>query len=456
MALALLIDGGVDHPITEDELGTRYDALVARHPDWLDPAYLRLSAEAQRLDDAAVVADSEIVLSTLTQDPDVRRQALEWRSFALLSFDRYDECITVASQALAMNPSSALASYSRAWARLEVGQKDGALEDADRIVQLLPQKAVGYAARAGAYIAQGKLDLAAKDYEHGLEVAPEDEFTHLAYGSLLYETHDVERALAQFEMAVALNPGDPHALVWRAQANLALKRVEAAAADDRRVDELGAPVAELQSALAELAAALEGQGDSEGYVRVARRMPLPGDPRKLALHLARSQSFAGQFGESLETYARYGVSPASKDYTPLWLYVARGRANPADEPAARADLATQAPAHAQHIWTDTLVSLMRGTTTLEAALAEAESADTPKRRAGERCEADYYAAEQLLMHDDEAAARGLLDDAAQVCPPSYFEARVTAAERRQRGWASGSPARTGQVDAPAAASAAGS
>ncbi len=144
------------------------------------------------------------------------------------------------------------------------------------------------------------------------------------------------------------------------------------------------------------------------------------------------QWFSGQFGQAVVSYREHAVSPLQDDdaYTSLWLFAMRGRANPADEPDAKAELALAATAHQPHSWSDTLVDLMLGKTTLESALAEADGADTYKLRAGRRCEVDYYAAEQLLMHGQDEPASRLLEEAYWVCPSTYFEAHALDAERR--------------------------
>lgn len=92
--------------------------------------------------------------------------------------------------------------------------------------------------------------------------------------------------------------------------------------------------------------------------------------------------------------------------------------------------AAAAHAHQPHAWIDTLVDLILGKSTLEAALAEADAADSDNLRAGRRCEADYYAAEQLLMQGQDLPANRLLEEASRVCPSTYFEAHAIAAERR--------------------------
>ncbi len=86
--------------------------------------------------------------------------------------------------------------------------------------------------------------------------------------------------------------------------------------------------------------------------------------------------------------------------------------------------------HQPHAWSDTLVDLALGNATVEAALAEADSADTEKLRAGRRCEADYYAGEQLLIQGQDLTAERLLEQASKVCPSTYHESHALAAERQ--------------------------
>jgi lipoprotein NlpI len=142
--------------------------------------------------------------------------------------------------------------------------------------------------------------------------------------------------------------------------------------------------------------------------------------------------YAGQFRQSIESYREHAAHPDANPYAPLWLFVMRVRANPADEATARAELATLAPALQPHGWRDTIVDLMLGKSTLEAALAEADTASTARLRAGQRCEADYYVAEQLLAHGQDLSANRLLDEAHAICPENYIEARAIIAEQRSQ------------------------
>lgn len=417
-----------------DEQRRRLDVVLGAHPDDLNARFLRVQAEFKLGDVAAVVSDSGLVLANPSLAPHLRQLALGWRAEALINLLRFDEASTAADQALqieaADNLNLALALGARGWARFFNHQYDDALADIDHAIQADPSEGILYYRRAQVFNAQAKVDRAAADFERAIELAPDDGPGHREYGVLLYRTHDLERALAQFDAGVKSMPGDPLVLTWRAQANLALGRLDAAAADDHRIDALGLEKAEQAQAFNNVGSNLSDLHDFAGAAReFGRSLALKSDA-PVAATLARMQWFSGQFVQALNTCREFGVSPIwSSDYKPIALYVLRGRANPAGESAARVELASTAP-HQPHVWTDTLVSLLLGRTTLDAALAEADAGETPRLRAGRRCEADYYAAEQLLMRDDVAPASRLLAEAGSACPSNYFEVDAVVAERR--------------------------
>ncbi len=410
----------------------RLDIVVAAHPDDLALRFMRMQAEDKLGDAAAVVADSEFVISNPSLTGHFRQLTLEMRAESLLHLHRFDESIAAASEVLALDPSSSAALFARGWSRYFVDQDDGAVADLDQALQIDPEEGIGYFRRAVILRHQRKFDRAAKDFERAIELAPNDGPSHGGYGVLLYQTHQLEQSLARFDAAARLMPLDPFALNWHAQVNRALKRPDAVSADEKRLNELGAAVDDLAGAHDEVAGVLADLHDYEGAAReFGRSLSLKFEPT-VATNTVRMQWFAGQFKQALATYREHAVSPLPSDseYTPLWLYVMRGRADPADEAAARTELALAWKAHQPHAWTDTLADLILGKTTLESALVEADGAKTDKLRAGRRCEADYYAAEQLLVHGQDEPASHLLEEAHRVCPSSYFETHALDTERR--------------------------
>lgn len=163
--------------------------------------------------------------------------------------------------------------------------------------------------------------------------------------------------------------------------------------------------------------------------RAVQLEPDDGPTRQQFAMLMFEEWCSGQFRQPIASFREQAARPDAHPYAAIWLFIMRIRANPADEASARAELAALAPTHQPHAWTDTLVDLMLGKSNIEAAQAEADAAPTYALRAGRRCETDYYAAEQLLMHGPGAESTHLLEEAYWVCPSTYIEAKAVVAER---------------------------
>ncbi|MFL6677998.1 MAG: tetratricopeptide repeat protein [Burkholderiaceae bacterium] len=164
--------------------------------------------------------------------------------------------------------------------------------------------------------------------------------------------------------------------------------------------------------------------------RALQLEPDDGPTRQQFAWLMFEEWYSGQSRQPIASFREQAARPDAYPYAPIWLFIVRIRANPADAAAARAELEALAPAHQTHDWMDTLVDLMLGKSSVEAAQAEADAAPTPALRADRRCDADYYAAELLLSQGPRAEATRLLEDAYRVCPSTSIESRAVVSERR--------------------------
>jgi tetratricopeptide (TPR) repeat protein len=410
----------------------RLDAVLAAHPADLPARFLRLQAEFDSSDDDATLSDSQTLLKDPALRGGARLQVLHLRAEALVHARRPGEAIPVADEALTIDDADAEALFARGWARYRQDeyQTEAALADLDRALQLDPDQGIGHYRRAVVLQARGVLDRAAQDFELAVRLAPGDAPSHREYGVLLYQTRNLDGALAQFDIALRLAPSDPDVRAWRAQTHLASGRAADSAADERHIDELGLASVDVAMAYARVADALEDQLDFAGAERQFRHsLAIAADPT-VAYSLARLQWFNGHFDQPVAFFRERAMARDSGNYMPLWLFIARGRAQPAEEAAARTELAALAPPHEPREWTDTLVDMLLGKATLDAALAQADAAPNYLLKAGRRCEADYYAAEELLMHGQKEAASRLLQEAYWVCPSTYIEARAVVAQRR--------------------------
>jgi tetratricopeptide (TPR) repeat protein len=410
----------------------RVDVVLASHPDELAARFMRVEDDLRLNDGAAMISDTEVLLASPSLQPPLRRFLLYRRAEALTDSRRYEEAIAAANEALETDDSYPEALMARGWARYHQNrmQTDAPLADLDRALQRKPSSGIGHYQRAVVLQARGELDLATQDFECAVQLMPSDLLSHRDYGVLLFMKHDLARALKQFDAAVSLAPRDAAPLAWRASTLVALRRLDDAAVDDRRVDELGAAGEDVAPALSDVGDVLEDMLDFDSAAREYQRsLALKTDP-DVEFWLARMQWFTGQFEQPIRYFRERSGSAKPNPYMPIWLFIVRGRANPVDEPGARIELAALAPAHQPPVWTDALVDMLLGRTTLESVLAEADKADTYKLRAGRRCQADYYAAEQLLMRGQKEPAGRLLEEAYWVCPSSYGEAHAVVAARR--------------------------
>ena len=408
------------------------DVVLAVHPNELAARFMRLEDDLRLNDGASMISDTEIMLARRSMPPPLRRFLLYRRSEALTDAGRYDEAIAAANEALETDATYSAALRARGWARYHQDrmQADDALADLDGALQRTPDDSIGRYQRAVVLEARGQLDLAAQDFERAVQLMPSELLSRRDYGVLLFKKREFAQAREQFDSAVRLAPRDPESLTWRARTLVALRRLDDAAADDRRVDELAAAGEDVAPATAGVGDVLEDLLDFDGAAfEYKRSLALKADPN-VEFALARMQWFTGQFEQPIGYFRERSISANPDPYMPIWLFIVRGRANPVDELAAKTELAALAPAHQPAVWTDKLVDMLLGKTTLEFVLAEADRADTYKLQAGRRCEADYYAAEQLLMRGQKEAAGRLLEEAYWACPSSYVEAHAVVAARR--------------------------
>lgn len=415
-----------------DEQRRRLDIVLASHPDELAARFLRTQAEFTLGDVDAVIADSEAVLAMPSLNAHFRLRVLDWRAEALLQVKRRREALDVANQALDIEGSDAKALFTRGWTiyLIDNSQTEKALADLDRALQRDPDQGIGYFRRATVLQAQGKFDRATEDFERALQLAPDDAPTHAGYGALALQIKDFQRALAQFDAAARLTPRDPSIWTSRAEADVGLNRFEDATTDASHAIELGAMGEDLANAHAILGFAHQKQMDFAGAAREYQRALAANADSPVAARLTRMQWFSGQFAQAIEPLRKQASAPDADPYAALWLFIVRVHADPAAQAEATTELAGLTPAHQPRVWTDTLVDLIQGKSSLEAALAEADAAATGELRAGQRCEADYYAAERLLMRGQDVAATPLLEEAYWVCPSTYTEAQAVVAERR--------------------------
>jgi Tfp pilus assembly protein PilF len=148
---------------------------------------------------------------------DVQENALElWRegTARLLAGD-FAEAIDLFTRSLEICPSAEAYTF-RGWAYSFTGNLDRAIEECRKAIATDPTFGNPYNDIGCYLMEQGKLDEAPAWFERAKEASRYEprHFPYLNLGRLYAARGDVAEAMAEFEGALAENPGDPMALKY--------------------------------------------------------------------------------------------------------------------------------------------------------------------------------------------------------------------------------------------------
>ena len=349
-----------------------------------------------RLDDrAASLADGARAVDLDPANAFVR----QYDGLVLAYFDENVKAVEQYDQAIRLAPGDPFSWMDRGIAKARSGDHAGALADYTHAIdeKLVPEVLAIWKERAAEESSLEHYDAEIADLTHVIDrdaashITTTDivEYAHLWRGSAFYVTGDPVRAAADWRAAISLKPDDAVALKF-------------------------------------LAVTLEGSHDyAEAADYYGRSLSVEQNDA-VASSLARMQLFSGRFAEAAVSFRANVAQSGQNGYPPLWLYVARVRADVADEAAARTELAKNKPPGDAPRWIDSLVDFLRGR--IDAAALRDAAAAGPFDKLPHQCEADYYTAEMLIAHRNASAAKPLLDEVVQICPPKFFEARGAVAE----------------------------
>ncbi|MGN6527098.1 MAG: hypothetical protein ACTHL8_11965 [Burkholderiaceae bacterium] len=367
-----------------------YDRAIELVADWPLLYAGRAAAEVQLGMRDRYLADLAQAVSLAPAD--VRGRELF--GDALSEFREHARALEQFSEAVRLDPSDTYAWLRRGVEYDALGDRRAAIDDYTQVVDHPGDgtRAIGARIRRGAdELALGDAAASAADFEAAGRSRPRTEGEYVERGAAWSGAGEMERAAADFRQALALMPNDP-------------------------------------LALRDLGATLEKQRDFAGAADAFARSLVVQDDRSVRNALARMRMLAGQFSAAAAAYRAELAEPEPNGYVALWLYVARLRADPGDETAARRELEAAMPPRDPATWADSLRDFMLGRIDVTQLLraADASPASAP---GGHRCEADYYVAEILLAHGDRAGAQPLLDRAVETCPARYIEAESALAEQ---------------------------
>src|SRR6516165_10776331 len=210
----------------EAESRARYSALMSQgHTDINNGDY-----------DRAIVAFSD----AMRLDP---KSALAFtnRGVAYVRKGDMDRAIADFSEAIRLDPNYALASSNRGIAYAKKGDNDRAIADYNEAVRLDPKNALAFANRGIAYGKKGDNDRAIADYSEAIRLNPNVAMTFNNRGFLYFKKGDTRRAIADFDEAIRLDPKSALAFCNRGNAKLKIKETSGNA-DIAKARELNASI----------------------------------------------------------------------------------------------------------------------------------------------------------------------------------------------------------------------
>jgi tetratricopeptide (TPR) repeat protein len=137
------------------------------------------------------------------------------------------------SEAIRLNPASAVTLYGRGVANIRLDRIDQAIADCTEAIRLRPDYFPAYMGRAECFFKKGDLGQAIADDTEAIRIQPDSAAAYRGRGQLYSQqgTHDL--AIADFTQAIRLDPENPHGYVLRAKEYRAIGD-DASAADDER------------------------------------------------------------------------------------------------------------------------------------------------------------------------------------------------------------------------------
>jgi tetratricopeptide (TPR) repeat protein len=441
------------------------DEILDGDPDDLIARAVRVPIALEGGDPATALADAEAVLAADVFRDERRGAFLGMRASALACLSRGTEAIEVAERAMALDPAGAFGYIGRGIARMGLGQTEAALEDFRRAVDLDSGNALARYSLGAALKAQDRDgERAIAELRQALAINSSSLRWHQTLGMALEDAGDHGGAVEEFDAVLREQPDDAQALAFRSKALFALHRLDETIADATRVIELETDTRIVALAYANRAAAWNAKGDTAQALADLNRVieSAPEIPASYAMRatllmdqgdhagaiadlmhaehlgmdnvdstLGQALFFHGDFAEAARHFDAHLQQHPDDAYRALLRYLARARADAADEPAARAQLMRFGSERAVRPWPSRLVALLAGQIDAPTLRADADAA-APGERAGQQCEAAYYDGQRLVLLGQADGARAHFAEAASECPRTFLEYKGAKAELATR------------------------
>ncbi|MER8864246.1 tetratricopeptide repeat protein [Mesorhizobium sp. M0751] len=318
------------------------------------------------------------IIEDRTRSSGSRAVAYHNRAIVWTEIGDTDRALADYDNAIALDPDDTDAYNERGLLWLDKGENDNAIRDFDRAIELDPGKAVAFYNKGLGWAHKGDDVRAIIDYSHAIGLDPAYMEAYNNRGFVFNRMGKFDRAIADFDEAIRLNPRHPfaynnRAISWGAKGNAARA------------------VADYSQAITLDPTYVNPYGSRGIYYFCGP------EPAKAQADLTMAATLA-----------------PDNAYYAIWADLAERRSGGASHlrrVASKLDMTK---------WPAPLVRMFLGEQSPEAALTAADD-PVPRRKRGNLCEANFYAAEfhQLKGNADKALRHYRL--AVRDCPRDFIE-----------------------------------
>ena len=278
--------------------------------------------------------------------------------------------------------------------------------------------------RGSAYHDKGDNDRAIADYNEAVRLNPKSGMAFHNRGVAYLEKGDNDRAIADYSEAIRIDPEDASAFNGRGVAYRAKGDLDRASADYNEAIRLDPKSGKAFVGRGDV---FSTKGDFERAIadyNEAIRL----NPKSSVAYFARGLSylFAGSVEKALADFNQASAHAPENAYLALWVDIVSRRNN---LPSRLAQTSSQID---MTVWPAPVVRLFMDQMTPAAVLAAADDPDATKKK-GQVCEANFYSGELSLTKGLKDEATRLFRLAASDCPHSFNEWDAANAELKALG-----------------------
>jgi lipoprotein NlpI len=272
--------------------------------------------------------------------------------------------------------------------------------------------------RASAFSDSERPDLGLPDADRALAIDPSLLLAHSVRADLRAKFRDYLAAIKDLDAILAQAPDDTRTLRRRATFRDWLGDHQTA------IDDFNASIRIAPDASAYIGRAIafkEGGDPDRAMQDVAKALELAPDDPTVFYERAQLRFKSGDFAGAAGDFATAADDQKSDAYVAIWAYLAAARSG---APDAATDLAARAerlePKNGAGDWPGQIIELYLGRRE-PGAVNPPNGGRIPWMTEGYRCEADFYLGEYYLLKGDAAAARPLLEAAANSKIAEFIE-----------------------------------